>query len=97
MEIRGEDFISNGFDKSERCYQLENKNSKAKKLEFKLAGSAENPICNPAFFIKNWNGDKAAVLVNGKPAKDARIGINHKLDGDDLWFSCFLKIMSRFR
>lgn len=91
IEIRGKDFISHGFDKSERCYQIENTTSNAKKLEFKLAGNTANPICNPAFFIKNWNGSEAGVLVNGKPAKDARIGINHELDGDDLVVFLFLE------
>jgi len=90
-EIKGDGFVSNGFDLSERCYQIENTTSKAKKLEFKLAGSTENPICNPAFFIKNWNSNKAAVLVNGKPAKDARIGINHELDGDNLIVFLFIE------
>jgi hypothetical protein len=91
MEIRGEGFVSHGFDKSERCYQIQSTTSKPKKLEFKLAGSKENPICNPAFYFKNWNGNKAEVLVNGKPINDARIGINHQLEGDDLVVFLFLE------
>ncbi len=91
IEINGEGFISHGFDKSERCYQLENKISEAKKLEIKVAGNIENPIYNPAFFVKNWTGKKAEVLVNGKPAKDARIAINHELEGDNLVVFLFLK------
>jgi len=91
IEIKGEGFVLHGFDMSERCYQIESSTSKAKKLEFKLAGSVENPICNPAFFIKNWNGSKAEVLVNGQPAKDARTGINHQLEGDDLVVFLFLE------
>lgn len=91
IEIKGDGFVSHGFDLSERCYQIENTISKAKKLEFKMTGSTENPICNPAFIIKNWNGNKAGVLVNGKPAKDARIGINHQLEGDDLVVFLFVE------
>ena len=56
-----------------------------------MAGSTENPICNPAFFIKNWNGSKAGVLVNGQPVKDARTGINHELEGDNLVVFLFLE------
>ena len=91
LEIKGGGFISNGFDRSERCYQMESTTSKPKNLEFKMAGSTENPICNPAFFIKNWNGNKAEILVNGKPANDARIGINHELEGDNLVVFLFLE------
>jgi hypothetical protein len=91
IEIKGDGFVSHGFDKSERCYQIEKTTSKAKKLEFKMAGSTENPICNPAFIIKNWNGNNAGILINGKPAKDARTGINHQLEGDDIVVFLFLE------
>ncbi|QGY46793.1 hypothetical protein GM418_24980 [Maribellus comscasis] len=91
IDISGNDFISYGYDKSERCYQIESKTSKPKKLKFKLMGNNENPICNPAFFIKNWSVEKAEVLVNGKPAKDARVGINHELEGDNLVVFLFLE------
>jgi hypothetical protein len=91
IEIKGDGFVSHGFDKSERCYQIESTTSKAQKLDFKMAGSTENPICNPAFHIKNWKGKKAEIFVNGKPANDARIGINHELDGDNLVVFLFLE------
>ncbi|WP_158870038.1 LamG domain-containing protein [Maribellus comscasis] len=91
IEIEGRDFVSYGYDKSERCYQIESKTLKPKKLEFKLVGNNESPICNPAFFIKNWPAEKAEVLVNGKPAKDARVGINHELEGDNLVVFLFLE------
>jgi len=89
--MAGKDFTSHGFNKSERCYQFENNNSKTTKLEFKIAGSEENPICNPAFLIKNWTSEKASILVNGKPIKDVRIGFNHELEGDDLVVFLFLE------
>jgi len=91
LSISGNDFISNGYDRSERCYQLENKSGKTKKLELELAGSKDNPICNPAFVVENWNAKGASILVNGKPAKDARIGVSHKLDGDNLVVFLFLE------
>ncbi len=91
IKIKDENTVSYGYDKSERCYQLEYKISKAKKIEFELVGNKENPINNPAFVIKNWKSGKAEVLVNGKPAKDARIGINHELEGDNLVVFLFLE------
>jgi len=69
--IKTRDFDSHGFDRSERCYQLENKSAEIEKLEFTLSGSKENPILNPAFVIKNWTAEGASVLVNGQPIKDA--------------------------
>jgi len=56
-----------------------------------LSGSNESPVYNPAFFVKNWNAEIASVLVNGKPAKDARIGINQELEGTDLVVFLFLE------
>lgn len=91
IEIKGEGFVSHGYDKSERCYQIEGKESKPTKLEVKMAGSIEAPICNPVFFIKNWTGKTAEVLVNGKPAKDVRIGFNHELEGDNLVIFLFIE------
>jgi len=35
--------------------------------------------------------DTASVLINGKPAKDARIGINHEIEGTDLVVFLFLE------
>jgi len=91
LSIKANDFVSSGFDRSERCYQIENKSGKAKKLDIKLEGSKNNPVLNPAFFIKNWNTKRATVLVDGKPAKDARTGIKHELEGDDLIVFLFLE------
>ena len=93
ISVKGDDYISGGFDMSERCYQLASKNKKTKKLEFLLAGSEENPIYNPAFVIKNWNASSAKVLVNGNPIKTVRTGINHELEpgGDNLVVFLFLE------
>ncbi len=82
--VKGTGFKSAGYDKSQRCYQIENLNNEAKAIELTLKGTPKSPINNPAFYIKNWNGSGARVLVNGKPADDARIGINRELAGNDL-------------
>jgi len=91
IKIESSNYISHGFDMSERCYQIENKNSRSKKLKMKVAADQENPLFNPAFFIKNWSSKGADILVNGKPAQDARTGINHELEGDDLVVFLFLQ------
>jgi hypothetical protein len=91
ISVKSQHFISNGFDLSERCYQLENKNAGAQDLTLQLLGSKEKPIINPAFVIKNWTTGSASVLVDGKPAVDARIGVNHHLEGDELVVFLFLQ------
>jgi hypothetical protein len=84
LTITGNGYISKGYDKAERCYQLEGNNSKAGTLEFTLKGSEDSPVINPAIRVKNWNSDGAKILVNGKENKNCKVGINHQLDGDDL-------------
>lgn len=91
IKVKGSDFESDGYDLSERCYKLVNKNPESKEVEFVLDGSEKNPIVNPAFIIENWNGEDAEVLVDNKRAKDGRIGINHKLEGDNLVVFIFLE------
>ena len=91
LEIATKGYTSLGYDRSERCYQIENSNPKAKKCEITLSGNEDSPINNPAFFIKSWNAETAQVLVNGKPAKDVRIGINHELEGSNLVLFLFLE------
>jgi hypothetical protein len=90
LKVIGNGFASKGYDRSERCYQLENTGGKAAKAELTLQGSKSSPITNPAIRIKNWNGEKARILVNGKEIQNCRIGINHELEGNDLVFFLFI-------
>jgi hypothetical protein len=84
ISVNGNGYISKGYEKAERCYQLENNNSKAVKVEFTLKGSKDSPVIDPAIRVKNWNSNVAKILVNGKEYSNAKVGINHQLDGDDL-------------
>ena len=54
------------------------KGSKSKK------GTADSPIINPAFYVKDWNGELPRVLVDGKESDGTRLGLKHELDGTDL-------------
>jgi hypothetical protein len=84
LNLRGNRFTSVGYEKSERCYRIENTSGKSGALEFTLEATENAPAVNPAFFIKSWNSSNAQVLVNGKPCKECRIGIYQELDGVDL-------------
>jgi hypothetical protein len=83
-KVEGSGYISAGYDRSERCYRFENSGDKPGPLRFKLKGSRDNPVYNPAFYISKWNADGAVVLVDGKEPEDCRTGIHHELDGTDL-------------
>ncbi len=84
LSLSGRGYVSAGYDKTQRCYQLENQNAKAAPVELTLNGSKDSPVINPAIVVKNWNSDSAKILVNGKEAKNSKFGVNHQLDGDEL-------------
>jgi hypothetical protein len=84
MTLRGAGFESRGYDKSQRCYQIENRGPKAGKVEIVLQGNQDSPVINPAIHVTNWNASGARILVNGKDIKDGRVGITPKLQGTDL-------------
>ena len=84
LSLTGSGFTSQGYDKSQRCYQIENSEQKSGPAEITLQGTKDSPVINPAIRVKNWNSDEAKILVNGKPSDHCRIGFNRGLDGTDL-------------
>ncbi len=84
LSVIGKNCVSRGYDRVERCYQLECTGAKTGTVEFTLAGSKDSPIINLAIVVKNWNSNRAKILVNGKESKSGKTGINHHLRGDDL-------------
>ena len=84
LTLSGSGFTSEGYDKSQRCYQITSEGKSGKKIEIILQGSKDSPVINPAIRIKNWNSDNAKILVDGKITDDYRTGFNHELTGTDL-------------
>ncbi|MEF8811058.1 MAG: hypothetical protein V5A47_09065, partial [Bacteroidales bacterium] len=91
IEVRGNNFLSEGYDKSERCYRIKNTSGQPEKIQLTLNASKDNPMVNPAFYLENWSVEDAKVLMNGKEINDYRIGIKHELEGDDLILFLFHK------
>jgi hypothetical protein len=91
LTLRGADFESRGYDKSQRCYQIERRVPKAGKAEIVLQGSKDSPVINPAIHVANWNANGARILVNGKESKDCRVGLTPKLQGTDLAVFIFVQ------
>ena len=77
-------FVSKGYDRSQRCYKIENPSGTPQTAKLSLAGTQDSPVWNPAFCIKNWNSDGARILVNGKAYTNHKTGINRSLEGTDL-------------
>jgi len=78
------DIHSSGYDRSERCYKLANEAGKPRSIDIGLSANASSPAMNPIFHVKNWNGDRPRILLNGKEAREAKVGLNRRLEGTDL-------------
>jgi hypothetical protein len=87
--------VSGAYDRSERCYKIENGNGRPGRIDVTLPGSAAAPVVNPALYIKNWNGEGARVLVNGGEAGGAKIAASARLEGTDLVVFLPMKSASR--
>jgi len=53
LTIIGNSYKSNGYDRTQRCYQIENATEKNKPMELTIEGSKESPRIKPAGYIKN--------------------------------------------
>ena len=74
-------FTSQGYDRGQRAYLLQQTSSAARKLQFAFQTSSSSPLVNPCFVIKNWRGNaKVALTVDGQPMElgaDFRHGIEN--------------------
>jgi len=77
-------FQSKGYDRSRRCYQLENRREKKAPLSFILNATNDSPLVNPAIFVKNWNAGSATILVDGKAYPDCETAVIQQLAGSNL-------------
>ena len=88
LNLAGNSFCSQGYDKYQRAYVLTCKNNgNPSTLKFELAASEDSPVVNPAFVIKGWGEGEAGLKVNGKPVKcgrSFRFGYRHTLESSDL-------------
>ena len=88
LELQGGAFSNEGYDKSQRAYELSHLGiNKPKSLHCMIKASEESPVVNLAILVKNW-GDHAAFLTlndqSVEEGKDFRVGYRHRLEGVDL-------------
>jgi len=84
MKISGRNSKNNGYDYTQRAYQIE-MNNPGSPLNIELAASKNSPIVNPAFVIKKWGNFDVQLKINGKQidrGKDFRWGIEYDVNGE---------------
>jgi hypothetical protein len=88
VEIVSGAFSSEGYNRNERAYLLsKNPSGKAEALKFEITATADSPVINPAFVIRNWGQADAKLRINGKEikrGKSFRAAHRHRLEGSDL-------------
>ncbi len=84
LVVKGSGVRSEGYDRSERCYQLVAAAGKSRGFEVRLEANASSPAIHPAFRVRGWNGGTPRVFLNGKECPDARLGLDRRLEGDNL-------------
>jgi hypothetical protein len=103
LELLGEAFANEGYDKNQRAYVLSrNGQGKPAELNFSIKASEESPIVNVPMVIKNWGGYEARLILDGKPvaqSKAFRVGHRRGLEVTDLivWIQVESRTPLKFR
>jgi hypothetical protein len=88
IEVASAGFRSEGFDPTQKAFVVSRHGAvDGQPLGITLRASAESPIVNPAFLIRDWGGAGAEIHIDGTRVaigKDVRVGQVHRLEGDDL-------------
>jgi hypothetical protein len=88
LELKGSGYTSIGYDKAERAYPINCKDSKGSEpLRFELLASKEHPVINPAFIITGWGDRDATLKIDGRAVergKEFRFGHRRNPDSNDL-------------
>lgn len=88
LTVKSKGFISQGYDRSERAYQVTCKSPEsASVLECKFAAGDESPICNIPLVVRSWGDNGAGLEVNGRKVEQGRnfrVGHRHLVDGSNL-------------
>jgi hypothetical protein len=88
IEIKGDDFVSEGYDPTDLAYHVRIKEPlESVKLEMKVRANDDSPLVNPAFVVNNWGDSNVELKLNGrtlKRGKDFRFGHRDRLEATDL-------------
>ncbi|HOW84608.1 MAG TPA: LamG domain-containing protein [Candidatus Aminicenantes bacterium] len=84
LVLKDPDVRSEGYDRGQRCYQLVNATGRPQAFELRLMAGASAPAVHPVFRVQGWNGERPRILVDGRECPEARVGLDRRLEGDQL-------------
>ncbi|HSH18842.1 MAG TPA: LamG domain-containing protein [Draconibacterium sp.] len=87
LKVLKGDFVSNGYDFTQRAYILDCNNSKSEQLEVELLASSESPVVNVSMVINGWEKDDLTLHVDGRKLeknKDYWMGKRRELEKEDV-------------
>ena len=91
LNLKSDDFITNGYDQSQRAYVIEARGNDD--LVFTLEGSAKSPLFNPAFIVDGWSPEDLTILMNDHPMNRDKYeyGVERDVNGHPatiVWLNC---------
>ena len=88
LKLKNKGFSSQGYDRSQRAYQLTCENSDgARVMECEFTATKDSPIYNIPLVIKNWGYSDAELEIDGQKIrqdKDFRLGHRDLVEGSNL-------------
>jgi hypothetical protein len=78
---------SDGYDLTQRCYQLTIPEQGADSVRIRLSGNPDSPVQNPAFVFRNWGTEEPVLSINGRTidsGPDARFGFVRRVNQYDM-------------
>jgi hypothetical protein len=88
MSSSGELVCSEGFSVAEKAFIFTRSARHADaELGLAIAASADSPLVNPAFVVRNWGAESVSVSLDGKPVPtgdSCRVGFRETPTGRDL-------------
>jgi hypothetical protein len=101
VTVIGSAFRSDGYDATQRGFMFSTANPGENNISFSLKGSAQSPVLDPVFIVKNWGQEDALIRIDGRPVTwgaNARRGHENTLESTDLivWLKLQTSRSARF-
>jgi hypothetical protein len=87
LKILKGDFVSHGYDFTQRAYILDCNNPAAGHVELELLASSDSPLVNISMVINGWEKDDLTLQLNGRKLEkniDYSIGKRRGIEKEDV-------------